>query len=126
MDKKSVNKVILIGNIGNQPECRYTPSGSAVTSFSLATNETWINADNAKVENTEWHNIIVWNKLAEFAKDYLFKGQSIYAEGKIRTSTWEDEQSGQKRKKIDIVCSNIIPLEWKDKASDTTSDISHK
>ena len=126
MDKKSVNKVILIGNIGNKPECRYTPSGSPVTSFSLATNETWINADNEKVENTEWHNIIVWNKLAEFAKDYLFKGQSIYVEGKIRTSQWEDEKSGQKRKKIDIVCSNIIPLEWKGKPSDSKSDINHK
>ena len=126
MDKKSVNKVILIGNIGNKPECRYTPSGSPVTSFSLATNETWINADNEKIENTEWHNIIVWNKLAEFAKDYLFKGQSIYVEGKIRTSQWEDEKSGQKRKKIDIVCSNIIPLEWRDKPSNSTSDINHK
>ena len=126
MDKKSVNKVILIGNIGNKPECRYTPSGSPVTSFSLATNETWVNADNEKIENTEWHNIIVWNKLAEFAKDYLFKGQSIYVEGKIRTSQWKDEKSGQKRKKIDIVCSNIIPLEWKDKPSGSTSDINHK
>ena len=67
MDKKSVNKVILIGNIGNIPESRYTASGVAVTSFSLATNETWVNADNEKVNNTEWHNIVVWNKLAEFA-----------------------------------------------------------
>ena len=115
MDKKSVNKVILIGNIGNHPECRYTPAGSPVTSFSLATNETWLNTENEKIENTEWHNIVVWNKLAEFAKEYLFKGQSVYVEGKIRTSQWEDEKSGQKRKKIDIVCSNIIPLEWKDK-----------
>ena len=125
MDKKSVNKVILIGNIGNHPECRYTPAGHPVTSFSLATNETWLNAENEKIENTEWHNIIAWNKLAEFAKEYLYKGQSIYLEGKIRTSQWEDEKSGQKRKKIDIVCSNIIPLEWKEKSS-SKSEHNHK
>ena len=126
MDKKSVNKVILLGNIGNTPECRYTPSGAAVTSFSLATNESWINAENEKVNNTEWHSIVVWNKLAEFAKDYLFKGQLIYLEGKIRTSQWEDSKSGEKRKKVDIVCSNIIPLEWKDNLSKDLSDENHK
>ena len=86
MQKKSVNKVILIGNIGNTPECRYTSSGVPITSFSLATNETWVDSDNKKVNNTEWHNIVVWNKLAEFANEYLVKGQSIYLEGKIRIS----------------------------------------
>ena len=116
MDKNSVNKVILIGNIGNMPEIKYTSGGTAITSFSLATNEIWLNAENEKVNNTEWHNIIVWNKLAEFANEYLFKGQSIYLEGKIRTSHWQDEKSGQKRTKVEIVCSSIIPLEWKDKA----------
>ena len=123
MDKKSVNKVILIGNIGNMPEGRYTSSGIAITSFSLATNETWLNAENEKINNTEWHNIIAWNKLAEFANEYLFKGQSIYLEGKIRTSYWEDEKSGQKRSKVEIVCSNIIPLEWK---KNNKSDENHK
>ena len=126
MDKNSVNKVILIGNIGNAPQSRYTPSGSPVTSFSLATNETWLSADNEKVDNTEWHNIVVWNKLAEFANDYLFKGQSIYLEGKIRTSHWEDEKNGYKRSKVEIVCSNIIPLEWSDKSTATKSDENHK
>ena len=113
MHKKSINKVILIGNIGNKPECRYTPSGSPVTSFSLATNETWLNSDNEKVNNTEWHHIVAWNKLAEFSNKYLYKGQSIYLEGKIHTSSWEDEQQGYKKTRVEIICSNIIPLEWK-------------
>ena len=112
MHKKSVNKVILIGNIGSPPECRYTSSGSPVTSFSLATNETWLDSDNQTVKNTEWHNIVVWNKLAEFANEYLFKGQSIYLEGKIHTSSWSDKE-GNQRTKSEIICSNIVPLEWK-------------
>jgi len=122
MHTKSINKVILIGNIGNTPESRYTPSGSPVTSFSLATNETWIDSDNKKINNTEWHNIITWNKLAEFADQYLFKGQCIYLEGKIHTSSWADKD-GHKKTKIEIVCSNIVPLEWK---PDEKSDKNHK
>ena len=112
MHTKSVNKVILVGNIGNNPECRYTSSGAAVTSFSLATNETWRDSDNKKVNNTEWHNIVTWNKLAEFSNEYLKKGQSIYLEGKIRASHWEGKD-GHKKHKTEIICSNIIPLEWK-------------
>ena len=123
MHKKSINKVILIGNIGNKPECRYTPSGSPVTSFSLATNETWLNSDNEKVNNTEWHHIVTWNKLAEFSNKYLYKGQSIYLEGKIHTSSWEDEQQGYKKTRVEIICSNIIPLEWKNNSdSEDESD----
>ena len=95
MDAKSVNKVILVGNIGKTPECRYTSSGAPVTSFSLATNETLLDADGKKVNNTEWHNIVTWNKLAEFSKEYLKKGQCIYMEGKIRTSSWEDKEGNK-------------------------------
>ena len=126
MDKNSVNKVILIGNKGNMPEIRYTSSGTAITSFSLATNETWMSSENEKINKTEWHNIVAWNKLAEFANEYLFKGQSIYIEGKIRTSHWEDEKNGQKRTKVEIICSNIIPLEWKDRTSKEKRDKNHK
>ena len=122
MHTKSVNKVILIGNIGNAPECRYTSSGAPVTSFSLATNETWLDSENKKVNNTEWHNIVVWNKLAEFANEYLSKGQSIYLEGKIHTSSWLDKEENKKIK-IEIICSNIVPLEWK---LDDKSDKNHK
>ncbi len=125
MDKNSVNKVILIGNIGNKPEIRYTPSGAPVISFSLATNEKWVNAENETINNTEWHNIVAWNKLAEFANQYLFKGQSIYLEGKIRSSNWTDENNN-KRTKVDIVCSTIMPLEWKENESDDKSELNHK
>ena len=122
LNKKSINKVILIGNIGNSPESRYTPSGAPVTSFSLATNETWVDSDNKKVNNTEWHNIITWNKLAEFSNEYLFKGQLIYLEGKIHTSSWSDKD-GNKRIKTEIICSNIVPLEWN---KEDKSDDNHK
>ncbi len=125
MDKNSVNKVILIGNIGNKPEIRYTPSGAPVISFSLATNEKWVNTENETINNTEWHNIVAWNKLAEFANQYLFKGQSIYLEGKIRSSNWTDENNN-KRTKVDIVCSTIMPLEWKENESDDKSELNHK
>ena len=125
MDKNSINKVILIGNIGNQPEIRYTPSGAPVISFSLATNEKWVNAEDETINNTEWHNIVAWNKLAEFANQYLFKGQSIYLEGKIRSSNWTDENN-KKRTKVDIVCSTIMPLEWKESEKDNKSARNHK
>ena len=111
MHKKSINKVILIGNIGNKPECRYTPSGSPVTSFSLATNETWLNSDNEKVNNTEWHHIVAWNKLAEFSKEYIKKGQLIYVEGRIHTQSWVDKNN-IRQKRVEIVCETITPLEW--------------
>ena len=75
-------------------------------------------SDNEKVDNTEWHNIIAWNKLAEFSNKYLYKGQSIYLEGKIHTSSWEDEKQGHKKTRVEIICSNIVPLEWNN-SSDT-------
>ena len=77
MQKSSVNKVILVGHIGNKPEGRYTPSGTSTATFSLATNESWIDNDKEKKEHTEWHNIVAWNKLADFATEYLQKGQLI-------------------------------------------------
>ena len=112
MDKKSINKVILIGNVGNTPESRYTPSGSPVTSFSLATNETWLDSDNNKVNNAEWHNIVAWNKLAEFSNEYLYKGQLIYIEGKLQTRTYKDKDNIQ-HWRTEIIANVITPLEWK-------------
>ncbi len=82
MQKSSVNKVILVGHIGNKPEGRYTPSGTSTATFSLATNESWIDSEKEKKEHTEWHNIVAWNKLADFTTEYLQKGQLIYIEGK--------------------------------------------
>ena len=112
MQKSSVNKVILVGHIGNKPEGRYTPSGISTASFSLATNESWIDSENEKQERTEWHNIVAWNKLADFATDYLQKGQLIYIEGRMQTRTYKDKEDIQRRV-TEIVSTAITPLEWK-------------
>ena len=112
MQKSSVNKVILVGHIGNKPEGRYTPSGTSTSSFSLATNESWIDSENEKQERTEWHNIIAWNKLADFATEFLQKGQLIYIEGRLQTRTYKDKEEIQRRI-TEIVSTAITPLEWK-------------
>ena len=127
MQKSSVNKVILVGHIGNKPEGRYTPSGSSTASFSLATNESWIDSDNEKQERTEWHNIIAWNKLADFATEYLQKGQLIYIEGRLQTRNYKDKEDIQRRI-TEIVSTAITPLEWKtiDKKENESADIVDK
>lgn len=112
MQKSSVNKAILVGHIGNKPEGRYTPSGTSTASFSLATNESWIDSENEKQERTEWHNIVAWNKLADFATEYLQKGQLIYIEGRMQTRTYKDKEDIQRRV-TEIVSTAITPLEWK-------------
>ena len=112
MQKSSVNKVILVGHIGNKPEGRYTPSGTSTASFSLATNESWIDNEKEKKERTEWHNIVAWNKLADFATEYLQKGQLIFIEGKLQTRTYKDKDDVQ-HWKTEIVANVITPLEWK-------------
>ena len=112
MQKSSVNKVILVGHIGNKPEGRYTPSGISTASFSLATNESWIDSENDKQERTEWHNIISWNKLADFATEYLQKGQLVYIEGRLQTRSYKDKEDIQRRI-TEIVSTAITPLEWK-------------
>ena len=112
MQKSSVNKVILVGHIGNKPEGRYTVSGTSTANFSLATNESWIDGDKEKKEHTEWHNIVAWNKLADFATEYLQKGQLIYIEGKLQTRIYKDKDEIQHRK-TEVVSNVITPLEWK-------------
>ena len=124
MQKSSVNKVILVGHIGNKPEGRYTPSGTSTASFSLATNESWIDSENEKQERTEWHNIVAWNKLADFATEYLQKGQLIYIEGRMQTRTYKDKEDIQRRV-TEIVSTAITPLEWKttDKKANVSANI---
>ena len=112
MQKSSVNKVILVGHIGNKPEGRYTPSGTSTATFSLATNESWIDNDKEKKERTEWHNIVAWNKLADFATEYLQKGQLIYIEGKLQTRKYKDKDDIQ-HWKTEVISNVITPLEWK-------------
>ena len=124
MQKTSVNKVILVGHIGNKPEGRYTPSGVSTANFSVATNETWLDSENKRQDRTEWHNIVAWNKLADFATEYLHKGQLIYIEGKLQSRTYNDKD-GVQRKITEIVSTIITPLEWKSndkKEDDESSD----
>lgn len=97
----SVNKVILIGNLGRDPEVRYTPSGTAVANFSLATTENWTNKDGEKQSRTEWHRVEAWGRLGEICGEYLSKGRQVYIEGSLQTDDWED-QEGNKRQTTKI------------------------
>ena len=107
---KSVNKVILIGHLGAKPEGRYTQQGVSTASFSLATNEVWIDANKQKHEHTEWHHVLVWNQLADFVTEYLDKGHQIYLEGTIKTRTWKDKNN-EIKKVTEIIASQVISLE---------------
>jgi len=103
----SVNKVILLGRLGQDPELKYTPSGAAVCNFSLATSESWTDKNSGqKQEKTEWHRIVVWGKLAELCNQYLSKGRQAFLEGKLQTRSWED-QSGNKKYTTEIVASTV-------------------
>ena len=92
MQKGSVNKVVLVGHLGADPESRFTPSGVAVTTFNMATNESWKNKDGEYEDRTEWHRIVLYGKAAETASKYMKKGQLTYVEGRIRTRSWEDKE----------------------------------
>ena len=108
---RGVNKVILIGNLGADPEVRYTPDGAPVANFNLATSESWNDRSSGeKQERTEWHRLVVWRKLAEIAGQYLKKGSKIYIEGKLQTRSWED-QSGQKRYTTEVVVNELQMLD---------------
>ena len=102
----SVNKVILIGNLGKDPDLRYTPSGQAVATFSLATNDRYKDKDGQMVERAEWHNIVVWGKQAETAKEYLKKGRQIFVEGRIAYRTYDDRE-GNKRYITEVVAQRL-------------------
>jgi len=105
----SLNKVMLIGNLGKDPEIRYTPDGSPVAHFSLATTDTWTDKSGTKQERTEWHNIVAWSKLADLSKRFLAKGRQVYIEGRIQTREWEDKD-GNKRRTSEIVASQMVLL----------------
>jgi single-strand DNA-binding protein len=105
----SVNKVILVGNVGKDPETRYLEGGTAVSSFPMATSETYRNRDGERVSNTEWHNIVLWRGLAEVAEKYVRKGTQLYIEGRIRTRSWDD-RDGNKRYTTEIVGDNMQML----------------
>ena len=109
----SVNKVILIGRLGKDPEVKATPSGSTVAKFSLATDEKFTDRDGNKQERTEWHNIVAWGKLGEICGQYLRKGKLVYIEGKIRTESWEDKETKVKRYRTDIIADTMRMLDRK-------------
>jgi single-strand DNA-binding protein len=106
----SVNKAILVGRLGRDPETRYTSGGQAVTNFTLATDETFKDRAGERQKRTEWHRIVLWGKLAEIAQQYLKKGQLVYIEGRIQTRQWEDKRDGQKRTSTEIVANTMRML----------------
>jgi single-strand DNA-binding protein len=107
---KSVNKVILVGNLGKDPEVKFTPSGVPVAKFSLATNERFKDKSGEWQDRTEWHNIVAWQRLAEIIGEYVKKGSKIYIEGRLQTSSWEDKQSGEKKYRTEVVASDLVLL----------------
>ena len=109
MASKGVNKVIIVGKLGQDPEMKYMPNGNAVCNISVATSESWKDQSGQKQEKTEWHRIVIFRKLAEIAGEYLRKGSQVYLEGKLQTRKWQD-QSGQDRYTTEIVADNMQML----------------
>lgn len=114
MARGSVNKVILIGNLGRDPEIRYTPTGLAIASLTMATSEVWKDKQSGEnQERTEWHKIVLYQRLAEIAGEYLRKGSKIYLEGKLQTRKWQDKNTGQDRYTTEIVGESLQMLDAK-------------
>ena len=109
MQKNSVNKVILVGNLGQDPEGRFTPQGTAVTNLSIATNESWKNQNGEFQDKTEWHRVVMYGKMAETATEYMRKGMMVYVEGRLQTREWED-QNQNKRRTTEVMCDNFTML----------------
>ncbi|HID11729.1 MAG TPA: single-stranded DNA-binding protein [Candidatus Latescibacteria bacterium] len=109
---RGVNKVILVGNLGADPELRYTPSGRPVATFRIATTDVWTDANGERQERTEWHRIVTWDRLAEICGEYLRKGSKVYIEGRIQTRVWED-QNGVQRYTTEIVARDMRMLDTK-------------
>ncbi len=106
---RGLNKVMIIGHLGRDPEMRYTPSGRPVTSFTVATSRSWNTADGERRSETEWFNVVAWGSLAEICKQYLTKGQQVYIEGRLQTRRWDDEE-GNKRTAVEVVAKEMTML----------------
>lgn len=113
-----VNKVIIIGRLGTDPETKTVGTGSAVTRMSVATSESWVDRDGQKQERTEWHRVVVWGKLAEICGKYLSKGRQVFVEGRLQTRSWEDNQ-GQKKYTTEVVATNVQFLGAQNSANDS-------
>ena len=109
MQKNSLNKVILIGNLGQDPEARFTPQGTAVCNLSIATNESWKDQNGEMQDRTEWHRVVMYGRMAETATEYMKKGEMVYVEGRLNTREWED-QNQIKRRTTEIRCDNFTML----------------
>jgi single-strand DNA-binding protein len=107
---KSVNKVILIGNLGKDPEVKYTPGGMPIAHFTLATNERFKDKEGNWQDRTEWHNLVAFQRTAEIAGEYLKKGRTVYIEGSLRTNSWDDKETGQKKYKTEIIVNDLVLL----------------
>ncbi|MEX0736997.1 MAG: single-stranded DNA-binding protein [Bacteroidota bacterium] len=120
MASRSINKAILIGNLGKDPELRYTSAGVAVATFSVATNESWKDQDGNVQERTQWHNIVAWRKLAEICSEYLKKGSRLYLEGRIQYRNYDDK-NGVKRYVTEIVLDQMVMLDSRGAGASSTS-----
>src|SRR5438105_1963433 len=116
MSSRTLNRVQLIGRLGGDPQMRYTSTGTAVATFSLATNRQWQGKDGNLQEETDWHSIVTWEKLAQMCSEYLTKGRLVYVEGRLQTRSWEAE--GQTRYKTEIVASDVLFLDPKGAAAE--------
>jgi single-strand DNA-binding protein len=105
-----LNKVFLMGNLGRDPEVRTTTSGQTVANFTVATSRRWKDRDGNRQEKTEWHNVVVWGKQAEIARQYLTKGKQVFIEGRLETRSWEDKTHGDKRYRTEVICDNFQML----------------
>jgi single-strand DNA-binding protein len=110
MAGKSLNRVQLIGNLGKDPEIKYTPQGTPVAKLTIATNERFKDKAGEWQDRTEWHNVVLWQRLAEIAGEYLKKGGKVYIEGRLQTRSWDDKQTGQKKYMTEVVASDLILL----------------
>jgi single-strand DNA-binding protein len=118
---RGLNKVMIIGHLGRDPEMRYTPSGKPVTTFTVATSRSWNSTDGERHTETEWFNVVAWGNLAEICKQYLTKGQQVYVEGRLQTRRWEDND-GVKHTSVEIVSSEMMMLGDRRDAANSTSD----
>jgi single-strand DNA-binding protein len=118
---RGLNKVMLIGRLGQEPEMRYTPSGRPLTKFQLATNRSWKSADGEKKTETEWFNVIAWGKLAEICNQYLSKGQQVYIEGRLHTRQWQDEEGGN-HSSVEVIAKEMLMLNSKSEEQDSESN----
>jgi single-strand DNA-binding protein len=113
----SLNKIMLIGHLGKDPEIRYTADGSPVATFSLATSESWTDKNGSRQEHTEWHTVVAWSRLADLAKRFLSKGRQVYVEGRIRSRDWTD-RDGNKRRSTEVIASQIVLLGSRPQSAD--------